>query len=69
MLGITFRRIRGFRHIWADILADTTATTATEYALIASLIAVAASTAIVSLGEEVGTTYDTVNTELATANG
>ncbi len=48
--------------------ADCTGSTATEYALIASLIAVAAASAIVSLGNEVSTTYTHINTELDTAN-
>ena len=42
--------------------------TAIEYGLIAALIAVAAITAMQSLGEELSTTFNTVDGELATAN-
>jgi pilus assembly protein Flp/PilA len=42
--------------------------TAIEYGLIAALIAVAAITAMQSLGSELSTTFNTVSGELQTAN-
>jgi len=42
--------------------------TAIEYGLIAALIAVAAITAMQSLGSELSTTFNTVGNELNTAN-
>ena len=42
--------------------------TAIEYGLIAALIAVAAITAMQSLGNELETTFSTVSTELGDAN-
>lgn len=42
--------------------------TAIEYGLIAALIAVAAMTAMGALGNELTTTFNTVETEMATAN-
>ena len=42
--------------------------TAIEYGLIAALIAVAAITAMQSLGGELSTTFNTVDGEMATAN-
>ncbi len=42
--------------------------TAIEYGLIAALIAVAAITAMDSLGDELSTTFNKVDTELASAN-
>ena len=42
--------------------------TAIEYGLIAALIAVAAITALDSLGEEVSTTFNNVDTTMAAAN-
>ena len=42
--------------------------TAIEYGLIAALIAIAAITAMQSLGNELETTFSTVSTELGDAN-
>ncbi|MDP4575012.1 Flp family type IVb pilin [Qipengyuania sp. G39] len=42
--------------------------TAIEYGLIAALIAVAAITAMQSLGEELSTTFNTLDTTMADAN-
>ena len=42
--------------------------TAIEYGLIAALIAVAAITALDSLGDEVSTTFNNVDTTMAAAN-
>lgn len=42
---------------------------AIEYGLIAALIAVAAITAMQSLGTQLSTTFNKVSTELSTANG
>lgn len=50
----------------ASITADRRGATAIEYALIATLIAVAAIGAFVSLGNQVGTTFEEV--EVATRN-
>ncbi|MBY6013352.1 Flp family type IVb pilin [Qipengyuania gaetbuli] len=42
--------------------------TAIEYGLIAALIAVAAITAMQSLGQELSTTFNTTDSAMATAN-
>jgi len=42
--------------------------TAIEYGLIAALIAVAAITALTSVGSQLTTTFETVNTSLSAAN-
>ncbi len=42
--------------------------TAIEYGLIAALIAVAAITAMQSLGNELSTTFSTVSTEMSSSN-
>ncbi len=47
---------------------DEQGATAIEYGLIAALIAVAAITAMRSLGGELSTTFQTVSDELTTAN-
>ncbi|KLE35732.1 Flp family type IVb pilin [Aurantiacibacter luteus] len=48
--------------------ADETGATAIEYGLIAALIAVAAIAALQSLGNELSTTFNNIDTELSTAN-
>lgn len=48
---------------------DETGATAIEYGLIAALIAVAAITAMTSLGTELSSTFNNVEDELATARG
>ena len=50
------------------LLRDEQGATAIEYGLIAALIAVAAITAMQSLGSELNTTFNTVSGELQTAN-
>lgn len=50
------------------LLRDEAGATAIEYGLIAALIAVAAITAMQSLGNELNTTFSTVSDELASAN-
>ena len=50
------------------LLRDEQGATAIEYGLIAALIAVAAITAMQSLGSELNTTFNTVSSELSTAN-
>jgi len=50
------------------LLRDEAGATAIEYGLIAALIAVAAITAMQSLGNELSTTFSTVSTELSNAN-
>jgi pilus assembly protein Flp/PilA len=50
------------------LLRDEAGATAIEYGLIAALIAVAAITAMQSLGNELSGTFSTVSTELQTAN-
>jgi len=50
------------------LLRDEQGATAIEYGLIAALIAVAAITAMQSLGSELNTTFTTVSTELSSAN-
>ncbi len=48
--------------------ADESGATAIEYGLIAALIAVAAITALTSVGSQLTTTFNKVNTSLSTAN-
>lgn len=50
------------------LLRDEQGATAIEYGLIAALIAVAAITAMSSLGENLNTTFNTVSGELSAAN-
>ena len=50
------------------LLRDEAGATAIEYGLIAALIAVAAITAMQSLGNELSSTFSTVSGELSTAN-
>jgi pilus assembly protein Flp/PilA len=50
------------------LLRDEAGATAIEYGLIAALIAIAAITAMQSLGNNLSTTFSTVSTELSTAN-
>lgn len=51
------------------LLRDEQGATAIEYGLIAALIAVAAMTAMQSLGTELSTTFNKVKTQMSTANG
>ncbi|GAA5057120.1 Flp family type IVb pilin [Erythrobacter westpacificensis] len=51
-----------------NLVRDEQGATAIEYGLIAALIAVAAITAMQSLGGELTNTFNTVNTELTNAN-
>ena len=53
---------------FTKLLRDEQGATAIEYGLIAALIAVAAITAMQSLGSELQTTFSTVSTELADSN-
>ena len=53
---------------FTKLLRDEQGATAIEYGLIAALIAVAAITAMQSLGNELSGTFSTVSTELQTAN-
>ena len=50
------------------LLRDEQGATAIEYGLIAALIAVAAITAMQSLGSELNTTFNTVKTKMAEGN-
>jgi pilus assembly protein Flp/PilA len=50
------------------MLKDEQGATAIEYGLIAALIAIAAITAMTSLGDELSTTFSTVDGQLAAAN-
>ncbi|ALE16240.1 Flp pilus assembly protein, pilin Flp [Altererythrobacter epoxidivorans] len=50
------------------LLRDEQGATAIEYGLIAALIAVAAITAMQSLGNELSTTFSTVSTKLGESN-
>ncbi len=49
-------------------LKDEQGATAIEYGLIAALIAVAAITAMSSLGDELSTTFSTVSSQMGAAN-
>jgi len=51
-----------------QLMTDDRGATAIEYGLIAALIAVAAITALQSLGSELSTTFNTVDTTLAAGN-
>ena len=51
-----------------NMIRDEQGATAIEYCLIAALIAVAAITAMQSLGNELSTTFNNVKTELTAAN-
>ena len=51
-----------------NLKKNTAGATAIEYGLIAALIAVAAITALTSLGGNLSTTFATVDTKLTTAN-
>ena len=51
-----------------NLLRDEAGATAIEYGLIAALIAVAAITAMSSLGKQLSTTFDKVTTEMANTN-
>ncbi|MBH5322823.1 Flp family type IVb pilin [Aurantiacibacter sediminis] len=51
-----------------NMIRDEQGATAIEYGLIAALIAVAAITAMQSLGNELSTTFNNVKTELDEAN-
>ena len=50
------------------LIRDEEGATAIEYGLIAALIAIAAITAMQSLGNNLSTTFSTVSSELSTAN-
>ncbi|MGC1270356.1 MAG: Flp family type IVb pilin [Croceibacterium sp.] len=50
------------------LIRDEQGATAIEYGLIAALIAIAAITAMQSLGNEISTTFNTVKTKLETTN-
>ena len=51
-----------------NLLRDEAGATAIEYGLIAALIAVAAISAMSTLGGELSSTFSTVSSELTTAN-
>lgn len=55
--------------VFSKLLADDTAASMTEYALLLALIAVAAIGALQFLGGSVGGTYNAVSDELATVTG
>ncbi len=50
------------------MLRDEAGATAIEYGLIAALVAVAAITALDNLGDELSTTFSTVDSQLESAN-
>lgn len=52
-----------------NLLRDEAGATAIEYGLIAALIAVAAITAMSSLGKQLSTTFNKVTTEMSATNG
>ena len=54
--------------LFNNIIRDEEGATAIEYGLIAALIAVAAITAMQSLGNELSTTFNKVSTELEEGN-
>jgi pilus assembly protein Flp/PilA len=52
-----------------NLLRDEAGATAIEYGLIAALIAVAAITALTSLGHNLSNTFNKVSSSISTANG
>lgn len=56
------------RKIWNQFVEDDSGATAIEYGLIAALIAVAIIAAVRAVGDQLTTTFDTINADLATAN-
>ena len=54
--------------LFTKLLRDEQGATAIEYGLIAALIAVAAITAMQSLGSELSTTFNTVSSKMAEGN-
>lgn len=54
--------------LFKQLVRDEAGATAIEYGLIAALIAVAAMTALSTIGDELETTFDSVGNELKTAN-
>jgi pilus assembly protein Flp/PilA len=61
-------RKRGMPMLMRKLIQDESGATAIEYGLIAALIAVAAITAMASLGNELSGTFSTVDSTLETAN-
>lgn len=55
--------------LFARFLKDESGATAIEYGLIAALISVALIAGATSLGGQIGTTFNTLNTKLDKANG
>ena len=54
--------------LFREIRHDRTAATAVEYSLVAALISLAAITAMQSIGDEVGSTFNTTSSAMAGAN-
>lgn len=52
------------KHLLPSLYADETGATAIEYGLIAALIAIAAITAMSTIGNNLGNTFNTVATKL-----
>lgn len=50
------------------LLADESGATAIEYGLIATLVSIAAIVAMQDLGDEISTTFETVQTKVESAN-
>ena len=55
-------------HSFCRLITDESGATAVEYGVLAMLIAVAVAGAMLSLGNEVETQYDTISTEYSDAN-
>lgn len=55
--------------LFARFLKDESGATAIEYGLIAALVSVALIAGATALGNQIGTTFNTLNTKLDTANG
>ena len=55
--------------LFARFLKDESGATAIEYGLIAALVSVALIAGASALGNQIGTTFNKLNTELDTANG
>lgn len=55
--------------LFARFLKDESGATAIEYGLIAALISVALIAGATALGNQIGTTFNTLNTKLDAANG
>ncbi|HXZ01672.1 MAG TPA: Flp family type IVb pilin [Stellaceae bacterium] len=55
--------------VFSKLMRDESGATAIEYGLIAALISVVIIAAITAVGTQLSTTFNTIQTDLGTANG